>query len=46
VFTLAQDAADPVALDAAWGAALVLVLLAALLLLAAIPARRRMEAHQ
>jgi phosphate transport system permease protein len=46
VFTLAQDAADPAALDAAWGAALVLVLLAALLLLAAIPARRRMEAHQ
>ncbi|MGH3964559.1 MAG: phosphate ABC transporter permease subunit PstC [Pseudonocardiaceae bacterium] len=46
VFALAQDAADPVALDAAWGAALVLVLLAALLLLAAIPARRRMEAHQ
>lgn len=46
VFTLAQDAADPVALDAAWGAALMLVLLAALLLLAAIPARRRMEAHQ
>jgi phosphate transport system permease protein len=46
VFTLAQDAADPAALDTAWGAALVLVLLAGLLLLAAIPARRRMEAHQ
>ncbi|MGH3913172.1 MAG: phosphate ABC transporter permease subunit PstC [Pseudonocardiaceae bacterium] len=43
VFALAQDAADPAALDAAWGAALVLVLLAALLLLAAVPARRRME---
>lgn len=44
VFTLAQDAADPAALDAAWGAALVLVLLAGLLLAAAVPARRRMEA--
>ncbi len=45
VFTLAQDSADQAALDAAWGAAFVLVLLSALLLLAAIPARRRMEAH-
>lgn len=44
VFTLAQDSADAAALDAAWGAALVLVVLAALLLLAAIPARRYMEA--
>ncbi|MGQ0576035.1 MAG: phosphate ABC transporter permease subunit PstC [Pseudonocardia sp.] len=43
VCTLAQDAADPAALDAAWGAALVLVLLAMLLLAAAVPARRRME---
>lgn len=43
VFTLAQDSADQAALDAAWGAAFVLVLLTALLLLAAIPARRRME---
>jgi phosphate transport system permease protein len=46
VFTLAQDSADPAALDAAWGAALVLVLISALLLLAAVPARRRMEAHR
>ncbi len=45
VFTLAQDSADQAALDAAWGAAFVLVLLSALLLLAAIPARRRMETH-
>ncbi|MEX2291668.1 MAG: phosphate ABC transporter permease subunit PstC [Mycobacteriales bacterium] len=43
IFTLAQDAADPAALDAAWGSALVLVALAGLLLLAAIPARRRLE---
>lgn len=43
VFALAQDAADPQALAAAWGSALVLVVLAGLLLLAAVPARRRME---
>ncbi len=43
VFTLAQDAADPTALASAWGAALVLVVLAGLLLLAAVPARRRLE---
>lgn len=43
VFTLAQDAADPGALAAAWGSALVLVALAGLLLLAAVPARRRLE---
>lgn len=43
VFQLAQDAADPAALGAAWGSALVLVVLAALLLLAALPARRRLE---
>lgn len=44
VFQLAQDAADPHALAAAWGSALVLVVLAGLLLLAALPARRRLEA--
>jgi phosphate transport system permease protein len=44
VFALAQDAADPAALSAAWGSALVLVVLAGLLLLAAVPARRRLEA--
>jgi len=43
VFTLAQDAADPAALAAAWGAGVVLVVLAGLLLLAAVPARRRMN---
>lgn len=44
VFTLAQDAADPAALAAAWGSAVVLVVLTGLLLLAAVPARRRLEA--
>lgn len=44
VFALAQDAADPASLAAAWGSALVLVVLAGLLLLAAVPARRRLEA--
>ena len=43
IFTLAQDAAEPGAIRAAWGAALALVVVAALLVLAAIPARRRME---
>ena len=43
VFTLAQDAADPAALDAAWGAALVLIAITVLLLLVALPLRRRME---
>jgi phosphate transport system permease protein len=43
VFTLAQDAADPASIANAWGAALVLVVLAGLLLLAAVPARRRLE---
>ena len=43
IFALAQDAADPAALAAAWGSALVLVLLAGLLLLLAVPARRRLE---
>ncbi len=42
IFTLAQDAADPAAVDAAWGAALALVVVAGLLVLAAVPARRRM----
>lgn len=40
IFVLAQDAADPAALQAAWGAALALVVLAGLLVLAAVPARR------
>jgi phosphate transport system permease protein len=44
IFTLAQDAADPAALASAWGSAVVLVALAGLLLLAAVPARRRLEA--
>lgn len=43
VFQLAQDAAEPAAVAAAWGSALVLVVLAGLLLLAALPARRRLE---
>lgn len=44
IFALAQDAADPAALASAWGSAVVLVVLAGLLLLAAVPARRRLEA--
>ncbi len=43
VFALAQDAADPAALASAWGTAVVLVVLTGLLLLAAVPARRRLE---
>jgi len=43
VFSLAQDAADPAAVDAAWGSALLLVILVGLLLLTALPLRRRME---
>lgn len=44
IFALAQDAADPAALASAWGSAVVLVVLTGLLLLAAVPARRRLEA--
>ncbi len=43
IFTLAQDSADPAALDTAWGAALALVVVAGLLVVAAVPARRRMQ---
>lgn len=43
IFTLAQDAADPAAMNAAWGAALALIIVAGLLVLAAVPARRRMQ---
>ena len=45
IFALAQDAAEPAAVDAAWGSALVLVLLAGLLLLLALPLRRRLESR-
>jgi len=41
IFTLAQDAADPAARKAAWGAALALIVVAGVLVLAAVPARRR-----
>jgi phosphate transport system permease protein len=44
VFVLAQDAADPAAVTAAWASALVLVVLSGLLLLGASPLRRRVEA--
>lgn len=44
LFALSQDASRPAALEAAWGSALVLVVVAGLLLLAATPARRRLEA--
>lgn len=43
IFTLAQDAAEPAARQAAWGAALALIGVAALLVVAAVPARRRMR---
>ena len=43
IFTLAQDAADPAAVRTAWGAALALVVVAGGLVLAAVPARRRLE---
>ncbi len=43
IFALAQDAADQQSVEAAWGAALVLVLVAGALLLLAVPARRRLE---
>lgn len=41
IFTLAQDSAEPAARQAAWGAALALIVVAAVLVLAAVPARRR-----
>ena len=43
IFTLAQDAAGPAAPRAAWGAAVVLVVVAGLLVLLAVPARRRLD---
>jgi phosphate transport system permease protein len=43
IFNLAQDAADPAARRAAWGTALVLILVAGVLALLAVPARRRVE---
>lgn len=41
IFNLAQDALDPAALDAAWGSAMVLVVMAGLLVVAAGAMRRR-----
>ncbi|WP_199537053.1 ABC transporter permease subunit [Spongiactinospora gelatinilytica] len=43
VFNLAQDAADPAAIRAAWGAATVLIIIIALLLIVSMPIRRRLE---
>lgn len=43
IFVLAQDAADPQALRAAWGAALALIVLAGLLVAGAVPARGWMQ---
>ena len=43
IFALAQDAAAPEAVRAAWGAAAVLIVVAGLLVLAAVPFRRRMQ---
>ncbi len=42
IFALAQDSADPASLSAAWGAATVLLCIAAVLALAAVPVRRRL----
>lgn len=44
IFNLAQDAADPAAVRAAWGAAVALIVVAGCLVLAALPFRRRVEA--
>lgn len=43
IFTLGQDAADPAAMDAAWGTAAVLLIIILTLLAATIPLRRRLE---
>ena len=43
IFILAQDAAEPGARRAAWGAAVALIVVAGLLVLVAVPARRRLE---
>ena len=43
IFALAQDASEQAAVDAAWGSALVLVMIAGALLLTALPLRRRLE---
>ena len=43
IFTLAQDASQASAVDAAWGSGLVLVVLIGALLLGALPLRRRLE---
>ncbi|HUR23930.1 MAG TPA: ABC transporter permease subunit [Acidimicrobiales bacterium] len=45
IFSLAQDTADPAALRTAWGAAVVLMAVAGLLALLAVPVRRRVEAR-
>lgn len=45
IFTLAQDAAEPAAGRGAWGAALALIVVAAVLVLAAVPARHRLQAR-
>lgn len=43
IFTLGQDAADPAAMEAAWGAATVLLIIIVSLLAATVPLRRRLE---
>ena len=40
IFVLAQDSLDPTAIRTAWGAALALIMVAGVLVLAAVPARR------
>ncbi|MFW6718581.1 phosphate ABC transporter permease subunit PstC [Streptomyces sp. MAR4 CNY-716] len=46
IFTLSQDSGDPQAVDQAWGSAMVLVLITAVLLSAAIALRNRFEGER
>ncbi|MGH9156389.1 MAG: ABC transporter permease subunit [Acidimicrobiales bacterium] len=46
IFTLAQDGGDAASRSAVWGSALALIAVAGLLVLAAVPARRRLEARR
>ena len=46
IFTLAQDGGDAASQAAVWGSALALIVVAGMLVLAAVPARRRLEARR
>ncbi len=45
IFTLAQDGGDAASRAAVWGSAMALIVVAGVLVLAAVPARRRLEAR-